>query len=181
MMPFKKVVEKKVMPPEPAYEVEETTLLCSLCDYKEGPEFGSRSSPEEKMQHHYGKEHAAKEEKTVGEHTFYRFESEEDAKAFLFGLDDPEYSGLEEPRSIVWVGAGWYASRTYQDLGNCRCGKCLTYYYELRSNEWFTYHYADQAKALDKQAADLREKAVAIEKSFNPSASEEAEGASHVG
>jgi hypothetical protein len=115
---MKTIITKRVIPPEPEYEVEDKTFACDVpgCDY---------TNDDGQYAHfHYGEKHALAETKEIRGETFYRFASDADMHEWWDAYDRDEGYKEQKPRGS---GPGWYTIR-----GETRpCGRsCCSNYHQ---------------------------------------------------
>ena len=91
-------------------EVETTTYYCDHCTFE--------AYYEEDMQEHYGKEHAAKDHKTIEGREYYLFLEESDVNCWIDAK-----CNYSEYYSVEWKGPGWYTLIYDQRL--CLRGCCM--------------------------------------------------------
>lgn len=108
----------------PAYDYEESVYQCEECP----EEFESVYEHDD----HYAERHAIADSKRLKmtdekggfyDSVYLRFESEAKYLAVINNHNATHFDRLY-PR---WEGPGWYMQETEEEVGNCRCGRCIDF------------------------------------------------------
>lgn len=108
----------------PSQEVTYTSFGCDHCDFT--------ADEQEAVDKHYAAEHACKGRIDKPDFDAYRFETEQDAKAWL---DHRGIEGWYRVRKVDWSGPGWYVTETWDQP--CPRGCCTDQCIRLSSIEGY--------------------------------------------
>jgi hypothetical protein len=126
----------------PAEDVTVTTYGCEQCDFS--------SDTKHDVEKHYAKEHACRCTMEAGGIDWLRFETEQDAKAWLSEADD----SFSSPGAVGWTGPGWYRSVGRSEP--CGRGCCTRYYLDLVSVGEWTSERIGEARAIMARVSAVR-------------------------
>lgn len=143
---MKQTTESVTVDPEPAYAYDVHTWTCEVpgCDFE--------SQDEETAQHHHGKEHALKDSRQCAGRTFYRFDSDDDVRAYAAAgrANDFHIDAVGDPEC---AGPGWYFFD--REKMGCRCGGCDNHRSWLRPATVALTWAKDSINKYEQQVEDL--------------------------
>jgi hypothetical protein len=142
-----RTLKKKTIVPEEiieAHEEETTAYGCDFCDFE--------SEDEDGVKLHHGQEHAAKDTKEIGGHTFVRFETEADMDAWADAQCSPH--GTYDETNIRWSGQGWYA--VSGKSVRCSRGCCTNYALCLETASSLAYSLEREIAHKEAELEEIR-------------------------
>lgn len=128
----------------PADEVTTTSYGCEHCDF-------TTDDPDDVASHH-GREHSCKGEVEAGGETLHKFDSEDDAKAWM-KVNYGEL-GMYRAREVDWTRPGWYAVETYTEP--CPRGCCTDHCARLFPAERLVWDVTRRARRIMQDVTAIR-------------------------
>lgn len=144
---MKTITKPRIIPAEPAYEVEDTSYECEECDFK--------TDDQEAAEKHYGREHCAADKWEIGDHTIYRFDTIEKAQAWWKAHE----GGADCKETFEPKAPGWYALRS--ENRPCGRGCCSSWW------EWLEPAYM-LLEQWESEASEFGEKIQKLEHLLYP-------------